>query len=80
MSEIAPKQNAFKFKIAPHKQKSIVTKNWQEDAPSPSQRGPLLKHNGNSGTVYHASLCVALYFFIEFLWIFLFVDDPADLL
>jgi hypothetical protein len=34
----------------------------------------------SSGTVYHASLCVALYFFIEFLWIFLFVDDPADLL
>jgi hypothetical protein len=26
MSGIAPKQNAFKFKIAPHKQKSIVTK------------------------------------------------------
>jgi hypothetical protein len=24
MSGIAPKQNAFKFKIAPHKQKSIV--------------------------------------------------------
>jgi hypothetical protein len=26
MSGIAPKQNAFKFKIAPHKQKSIVIK------------------------------------------------------
>jgi hypothetical protein len=26
MSGIAPKQNAFKFKIAPHKQKSIVKK------------------------------------------------------
>jgi hypothetical protein len=24
MSEIAPEQNALKFKIAPHKQKSIV--------------------------------------------------------
>jgi hypothetical protein len=27
MSGIAPKHNAFKFKIAPHKQKSIVKKN-----------------------------------------------------
>jgi hypothetical protein len=27
MSGIAPKQNAFKFKIAPHKQKYIVKKN-----------------------------------------------------
>ena len=47
MSGIAPKQNAFKFKIAPHKQKSIVKKYlWQEDAPphTPSQRGPVLKH------------------------------------
>jgi hypothetical protein len=26
MSVIAPKQKAFKFKIAPHKQKSIVKK------------------------------------------------------
>ena len=40
MSGIAPKQNAFKFKIAPHKQKSIVKKIiWQEDVP-PVQRGP----------------------------------------
>jgi hypothetical protein len=31
MSGIDPKQNAFKFKIAPHKQKSIVKKCWQED-------------------------------------------------
>jgi len=31
MSGIAPKQNAFKFKIAPHKQKS--KKFWQEDGP-----------------------------------------------
>jgi hypothetical protein len=31
MSGIAPKQNAFKFKITPHKQKSIVkTFYWQE--------------------------------------------------
>jgi hypothetical protein len=27
ISGIAPKQNAFKFKIAPHKQKSIVKSN-----------------------------------------------------
>jgi hypothetical protein len=40
MSGIALKHNAFKFKIAPHKQKSIVKKNWQEDG----QRGPVLKH------------------------------------
>jgi len=46
MSGIAPKQNAFKFKIAPHKQKSIVKKNnWQVDAHHPpGQRGPVLKH------------------------------------
>jgi hypothetical protein len=43
MSGIAPKQNAFKFKIAPHKQKSIVKKNWQEDG-LPSQQGRVLKH------------------------------------
>jgi hypothetical protein len=34
ISGIAPKQNTFKFKIAPHKQKSIVAKFcWQEDRP-----------------------------------------------
>jgi hypothetical protein len=53
MSGIAPKQNAIKFKIAPHKQKSIV-KNiaWQEDGP-PGQRALCLrtpKHNSKSGT------------------------------
>jgi hypothetical protein len=31
MSGIAPKQNAFKLKIAPQKQKSIVNIFWQED-------------------------------------------------
>jgi hypothetical protein len=60
MSGIAPKQNAFKFKIAPHKQKSIVKNFWQEDDAPPGQRGPLAnealclstpKHNGKSGTV-----------------------------
>jgi hypothetical protein len=52
------KQNAFKFKSAPHKQKSIVKKICQEDAHHPSP--PLfanwalclstLKHNGKYGT------------------------------
>ena len=44
---IAPKQNAFKFKFAPHKQNSIVTKFCsQEDGPLPplGQRGLVLKH------------------------------------
>ena len=41
MSGIALKQNTFKFKIAPHKQKSIVKKNClQEDEPL-GQRGPV---------------------------------------
>jgi len=44
MSGISPKQNSFNFKIAPHKQKSIVKKYfWQEDG-SPGQRVPVLKH------------------------------------
>ena len=44
MTGIAPKQNAFKFKIVPHKQKSMAKKkNWQEDGP-PGQLGPVLKH------------------------------------
>jgi hypothetical protein len=56
MSVIAPKQNAFKFRIAPHKQKLIVNIFWQEDPPLPAlgQRGhvPLSthKHNDKSGT------------------------------
>ena len=34
MSGIAPKQNAFKFKIAPHKQKFTVKMFfWPEDGP-----------------------------------------------
>jgi len=37
-------QEILKFKIAPHKQKSIVKKLFlQEDGP-PGQRGPVLKH------------------------------------
>jgi len=51
MSGIAPKQNAFKFKIAPHKQKSIVKKKFGRKMDPPGQRGPVLKHNGKSGTV-----------------------------
>ncbi len=37
MSGIAPKQNAFKFKIAPHKQKSIVKKKQKKSR----KMGPL---------------------------------------
>jgi len=33
MSGIAPKHNAFKFKIAPHKQKSIVKKKIDRKIP-----------------------------------------------
>jgi len=58
MSGIAPKQNSFKFKIAPHQQKSIVkTFFWQEDGPMANGalclRTP--KHNGKSGTDYNHS-------------------------
>ena len=50
MSGIAPKQNAFKFKIAPHKQKSIVKKKkkQQEDGPPGQRCTP--KDNGKSDT------------------------------
>jgi hypothetical protein len=53
MSGIALKQNTFKFKIAPHKQQSIL-KNifWQEGGSLVN--GALClstpKHNGKSGT------------------------------
>ena len=53
MSGIAPKQNAFKFKIAPHKQKSIVKKCWQEDEAPLANEALCLstpKHNGKSDT------------------------------
>jgi hypothetical protein len=53
MSGISPKQNAFKFKIAPHKQKSIV-KNIMAGRLAPLANGVLCistpKHNGKSGT------------------------------
>ena len=41
MSGIAPKQNTFKFKIAQHKQKCIITFFWQEDVPSSLANGAL---------------------------------------
>jgi hypothetical protein len=50
MSGIAPKQNAFKFKIAPHKHKSIVKQLLGRKMKPPGQRGPVLKPNGKSGT------------------------------
>jgi hypothetical protein len=53
MSGIAPKQNAFKFKIAPQKQKSIVNNFWQEDEVPLANEALCLstpKHNGKSGT------------------------------
>jgi hypothetical protein len=55
MSGIAPKQNAFKFKIAPHKQKSIVKFIWQGDEASLTNEALCLstpKHNGKCGTVH----------------------------
>jgi outer membrane biogenesis lipoprotein LolB len=55
MSGIAPKQNAFKFKISPHKQKSIVNFFWQEDEAPLGNEALCLstpKHNGKSGTGY----------------------------
>ena len=53
MSGTAPNQNSFKFKIAPHKQKSMVKKNLAGRSP-PGQWSPVLntpKHNGKPGTV-----------------------------
>ena len=54
MSGIPPKQNAFKFKIAPHKQKSIVKMFFGRKMPLPLANGALClctpKHNGKSGT------------------------------
>jgi hypothetical protein len=53
MSGIARKQNAFKLKIAPKKQKSIVSNFWQEDeAPLANEALCLCtpKRNGKSGT------------------------------
>jgi hypothetical protein len=54
MSGIAPKQNTFKFKIAPHKQKSIVKMLGVSGRKMcPLANGALClstpKHNGKSG-------------------------------
>ena len=48
---IAPKQNAFKFKISPHKQKSIVKFFWVEKWAKWALCLSTLKHNGEFGTV-----------------------------
>jgi hypothetical protein len=52
MSGIVPKKNAFKFKIAPHKQNSIVF--FLGRKMGPLANGALYlstpKHNGKSGT------------------------------
>ena len=54
MSGIAPKQNVFKFKIAPHQQKFIVNfVYWQEDGPHLDNEALCLttpKLNGKSRT------------------------------
>jgi hypothetical protein len=67
MSGIVPKQNAFKLKIAPHKQKSIVKLFFGRKMPPPP---PSLanvamclnthKHNGKSGTVSYVSYVTKL--------------------
>jgi hypothetical protein len=54
MTGIAPKQNAFKFKIVPHKQKSMAKKKIIGRKMGPLTNGALClstpKHNGKSGT------------------------------
>ena len=53
MSRIAPEQNAFKFKIAPHKQKSIVKLFFFGRKMGPVNGALCLstpKHNDKSGT------------------------------
>jgi hypothetical protein len=59
MSGIVPKKNAFKFKIAPHKQKSIVIIFWGQEGGPLLANGALctLKHNGKSGTGHNLSFC-----------------------
>jgi len=61
VSGIVPKQNAFKFIIAPHKKTSIVFFFWQEDPPCLSRP----KHNGKSSTVSEPGyLCLFSIFLI----------------
>jgi hypothetical protein len=58
MSGIAPKQNAFKFKITPHKQKSIINFIFGRKMPPLSNEALCLstsKHNGKSCTGCHPS-------------------------
>ena len=51
MSGIAPKQNAFKFKITPHKHKSIVFGRKMGPLDNGAMCSSTAKHNGKSGTV-----------------------------
>jgi hypothetical protein len=54
MSGIVPKQNVFKFEIAPHKQKFIVKEKFSRKMGSLGNGTLCLstpKHNGKSGTV-----------------------------
>jgi hypothetical protein len=80
MSGIAPKQNAFKFKIAPHKQKSIVKKIAGRCPPPPLANGALCtpKHNGKSGTEYNQVLIDNTYgTWVEIVeWIICIVGSP----
>jgi hypothetical protein len=50
MSGIAPKQNALKFKIAPHKQTFIVKKNSRKMGPLANGTLCTSEHNDKSGT------------------------------
>jgi hypothetical protein len=73
MSVITPKQNAFKFKIAPHKQKSIVKKKIGRKM-SPLANGALCsKHNGKSGTGANRGIGRFGLLFMSLRWIFAYV-------
>ena len=66
MSGIVPKQNVFKFKIEPHKQKSIVKYNFGRTM-GPLANGAMClstpKHNGKSDT---AQMGLGLWYLIIF--------------
>jgi hypothetical protein len=51
MSGIAPNQNAFKYKITPHKHKSIVFGRKMGPLDNGAMCSSTAKHNGKSGTV-----------------------------
>jgi hypothetical protein len=50
MFRIAPKQNVFKFKIVPHKQKSMATNFFFGRKMGPLANDAMHEHNGKSGT------------------------------